>query len=118
MSLLEASTGRGGRSGQRQLLSSVKGLNGHESTKADGFMDYKDVAAELKAALHWSIYLFPVRYTPSTEESNNLEQLPRWAELDTSGREKVRSVLFEVYNAEQKKWKLKTLEFAGAKDIR
>lgn len=116
-----ASRGTATYSAARQILTQATGLD----TEAEGtepgesIIDDRDVAQELKkAALIWTIYRFPVRNIPTEAEDALLKQMPSWGRQSSEGKKNIRRALFNVYNEEQKCWKMHTIQNAGAVDIR
>lgn len=118
--LLQESKGASPTNGSRQLVAESTGLaSGQEGETKTNFVEERDVVAELKkAVLRWSVYRFPIRYTPTEQETQLLAQLPQWPELDEETKNEVRGSLMEVFNAEQKKWGKHTIQYAGATDVR
>lgn len=85
----------------------------------NSIIDNVNVAAELKKAIiHWSTYKLPVHHTLSDDEAESLRKIPQWPQLPQREKEEVHKVLFDVYNAEQSKWNMRTKQTTGAMDTR
>lgn len=86
----------------RQFVAAAAMNPQHATTRRLSFIEEPNVGGALrKAALRWSIYRFPVRYTPTPEENARLAQLPKWQDLFTELQSKTMNNLLTVYNREE-----------------
>lgn len=109
------SRGAGQGSGSRQLKTSMA----TDCHSIPSLIEIADLNEELgKAAMRWSVYRFPVKYTPTAAEESLLDDLPRWQQLNTERRQAVRENLLKVYNEEEKEWKRAPLLSSGRPDTR
>lgn len=101
--------------GDRQLKAAIT----TEKLQAPSLVEETNMNGDLrKAALHWSVYRFPVKYVPSASKTALLEKMPRWQDLQQHQKAKVKENLLTVYKEEEKAWGRAPLDTSCRPDIR